>query len=236
MRAFIESYHTSQEIDKNGAINGRIIATSINAGNKQADKSTYLKDIDKMFGVAPAASAAVAAAAAEDDAGSQNDQIRLERMTGVQGQIKLHFGGGEYILSLNQPLTIPIPPNPKSKQNPIRQLIFLLTEREKQIEGLVDEITFEIVLKNDDVSRCVMRRYEQECQIRGSPDEFNHKTPSIKNHIEFSRFFTKNIISIGSDIIPLMDELQKFANECDSVSLVSKISKMSIGSAAAAAP
>jgi hypothetical protein len=179
-------------------------------------------------------SASGAAASGDVRRVSPNDQIRLERMIGVQGQIKLHFGKTEYILSLSRPLIIQIPPNPGSKQNPVTQLIFLATEVTKPIEGTVPEITVEFVLKNDNISHCVMQMYEQECQINDRHDEFNHETPSIKNHIGISGFLSKNIISIGSDIIPLMDKLQKFANECEKSTLEDKISKMSIGAAAAA--
>jgi hypothetical protein len=177
-----------------------------------------------------ATSASGAAASGDVRRVSPNDQIRLERMIGVQGQIKLHFGKTEYILSLSRPLIIQIPPNPGSKQNPVTQLIFLATEVTKPIERIVPEITVEFVLKNDDMARCAMQMYDTECQMNDSRDEFNNEKPSIKKYIMLSGFFKQNIIGIGSDIIPLMDKLERFANECASESLENKMGSMSVGS------
>ena len=186
-----------------------------------------------------ASGAAASGAAASEDVRrvSPNDQIRLERMIGVQGQIKLHFGKTEYILSLSRPTIIQIPPNPRSKQNPVTQLIFLATEVTKPIEGTVPEITVEFVLKNDDMARCAMQMYDTECQMNGSRDEFNNEKPSIKKYIMLSGFFKQNIIGIGSDIIPLMDKLERFAaNDCASQSLEDKMGSMSVGSESAPPP
>ena len=185
------------------------------------------------FAASDSGAAASGAAASEDVRRvSPNDQIRLERMIGVQGQIKLHFGKTEYILSLSRPTIIQIPPNPISKQNPVTQLIFLATEVTKPIEGTVPEITVEFVLNNDDMARCAMQMYDTECQINGSRDEFNNEKPSIKKDIMLSGFFKQNIIGIGSDIIPLMDKLERFANECESESkpLEDRMGIMSVGS------
>ena len=194
-------------------------------GQLYLDQANFDKFAAKFDSVA-----SVASVASEDV--SQNDQIRLERMTGVQGQIKLHFGNTEHILSLDKPLAIQIPRNPKSKQNPVTQLIFLATEETKPIEGVVPRITVEFVLKNDDMARCAMGKYETECQMNGSRDEFGKKKPSIKKDIMLSGFFRKNIIGIGSDIIPLMDKLEIFANECESESkpLEDRMGSMSVGS------
>jgi hypothetical protein len=56
MRNFLETYSTSKDIDKNGAVEGRTIRTSINSGNEQAARNAYLTDIDTQF--PPAAPAA----------------------------------------------------------------------------------------------------------------------------------------------------------------------------------
>lgn len=198
-------------------------------GQLYLDQANFDKFAAKF---ASGASVASAAAASEDVRRvSLNDQIRLERI-GVQGQIKLHFGNKEHILSLNKPLTIQIPPNPQSKQNPVTQLIFLATEVTKQIEGTVPEITVEFVLKNDDMARCAMGKYETECQMNGKHDEFNKEKPSIKKQLMLSGFFDKMIVGFGADIIPLMDKLTQFANDCESESktLEDQMGSMSVGS------
>lgn len=225
---FVDLYRSSTIVDQNASVVGRIIQTSIERGEKQANNATSTS-FKKSLGTSGASGAA---ASGSTERVSPNDQIRLERMIGVQNQMKLHFGGVERILLLNQPLEIQIPPNPKSKQNPITKLIFVATEVNKPSEGMVPEVTFEIVLKKDDMSRCAMRQYEQECQMHGRHDEFNEEKLSIKNNIMLSGFFGKNIISIGNDIIPLMDKLEKFANVCESESLEGKMGSMSVGSSA----
>jgi hypothetical protein len=63
MRVFLTTYSTSKDIDKNGAVEGRTIGTSINSGNEQAARNTYLTDIEVRFPAAAAASSAAAAAA-----------------------------------------------------------------------------------------------------------------------------------------------------------------------------
>jgi hypothetical protein len=49
MRDFLGKYYTSKDIDKNGAVEGRTIGTSIISGNEQAAHNTYLTDIDTQF-------------------------------------------------------------------------------------------------------------------------------------------------------------------------------------------
>jgi hypothetical protein len=252
--AFVNDYKKNQKgesVDKNSPVVGREIRVSIEQGEKQANNATSTRfknslgssgaPVAAASGAAAsgASGAAASGAAASEDVRrvSPNDQIRLERMIGVQGQIKLHFGKTEYILSLSRPIIIQIPPNPRSKQNPVTQLIFLATEVTKQIEGTVPEITVEFVLKNDDMARCAMQMYYTECQMNGSRDEFNNEKPSIKKYIMLSGFFKQNIIGIGSDIIPLMDKLERFAaNECASQSLEDKMGSISVGSESAPPP
>jgi hypothetical protein len=146
----------------------------------------------------------------ESERVSLNDRIRLER-TGVKGQINLHYGPVTRNLILNQPVSFTIPNNPGSRQNPVTALIFLGTET-----GTGADITVEFMLNLDQpMARCAMKRYEEECARFSRRDEFDHEKLSIKISLILSAMVSSNEIGVGDQILPLIDKLQQFANDCE---------------------
>ena len=120
--------------------------------------------------------------------------------------------GKKYDLIRDQDLTIPVPSNPASRENPIRQLIFLVTYDEANNKL---DITVQFVLKNDVISYCAMARYDGKNDHNPSRmGEFNYDVPSITKSLYLGEFQSSNQIGVGDQIINLMDEIQKYANEC----------------------
>lgn len=60
IRDFLEKYSTSTVIDKNGAVEGSTIGTSINLGKTQFNSGPYKRNIEERFHAAPAPAAAAA--------------------------------------------------------------------------------------------------------------------------------------------------------------------------------
>ena len=58
IRDFLENYSTSTVIDKNGAVEGSTIGTSINFGKTQFNSGPYKRNIEERFHAAPAPAAA----------------------------------------------------------------------------------------------------------------------------------------------------------------------------------
>jgi hypothetical protein len=61
IRDFVEKYYKSEIVDKNGAVDGRTIETSIQLGIEQSERQSYKPKIVAQFGLAAAHVAAPAA-------------------------------------------------------------------------------------------------------------------------------------------------------------------------------
>jgi hypothetical protein len=172
--------------------------------NKSTDKQCEF-----ITGFRPPAAAA-APAPASDERVSIKDAIKLIRTTDVGGRLGLNvqFFGKPHILLVDKPLEIDVPPNPNSRQNPITKLIF-------RVNG--DNINVEFVLKKDVFSYCAMARYDDPSFI--DINDLNFGIPHIRKTIFFgnqlkTEIISNNEVSIGDQIIPIMDKIQKYANEC----------------------
>jgi hypothetical protein len=147
----------------------------------------------------------------ESERVSLNDRIRLERI-GVKGKMLLHYGPVTRDLILDKPVSFEIPNNPKYPQyiQPVTELIFLGTE-----QGTTADITVEFMLNLDQpMALCAMKRYKDECVRYSRHDEFDHEKLSIKISLRLTGFFASNTMGVGDQILPLIDKLQQFANDC----------------------
>jgi hypothetical protein len=147
----------------------------------------------------------------ESERVSLNDRIRLERI-GVKGKLLLHYGPVTRDLIVGEPVSFEIPNNPKYPQyiQPVTELIFLGTE-----QGTTADITVEFMLNLDQpMALCAMKRYEDECVRSRRHDEFDHEKLSIKISLRLTGFFASNTMGVGDQILPLIDKLQQFANDC----------------------
>lgn len=136
---------------------------------------------------------------------SINDAIKLKR-TSVVGRMDVLFYGVVHVLTLDIPLEINIPADPKSRQNPLTKLIFT-------VRG--DDITVEFVLKKDVFSYCAMAGHDEQNSYNPSlRRELNYEVPSITKSLVLSGFFSAMEIGVGDQIIPIMDNIQRYANEC----------------------
>ena len=168
------------------------------------DKSTDECKLIKMFG--PPAPASDAERVSRQDI---KDAIKLIR-TDVGGSpgLNVQFYGVMHVLTLGKPLVINIPADPKSRQNPITQLRFT-------VDG--DNINVDFVLKNNVFSYCAMARYDDPHFIDIS--NLNLEVPYIRITILFgsqlrTEIIKNNEVSIGDQIIPTMDNIQRYANDC----------------------
>ena len=139
---------------------------------------------------------------------SMNDAIKLIR-TSVVGRMDVQFYGAMHVLTLDKPLVINIPADPKSRQNPITQLRFT-------VDG--DNINVDFVLKNNVFSYCAMARYDDPHVMDTSNLNFGDPpyiriTISVRGQLR-TDIIKNNEVSISDTIIPIMDKIQKYANEC----------------------
>lgn len=136
---------------------------------------------------------------------SMNDAIKLKR-TSVVGRMDVQFYGVMHVLTLDKPLVINIPADPKSRQNPLTKLIFT-------VRG--NDITVDFVLKKDVFSYCAMAGHDEQNSYNPSlTRELNYEVPSITKSLFLSGFFSAMEIGVGDQIIPIMDNIQRYANEC----------------------
>lgn len=136
---------------------------------------------------------------------SMNDAIKLIR-TSVVGRMDVQFYRVMHVLTLDKPLVINIPADPKSRQNPLTKLIFT-------VRG--NDITVEFVLKKDVFSYCAMAGHDEQNSYNPSlTRELNYEVPSITKSLILSGFFSAMEIGVGDQIIPTMDNIQRYANEC----------------------
>lgn len=148
----------------------------------------------------------------ESERVSLNDRIRLERI-GVKGKLLLHYGPVTRDLIVGKPVSFEIPNNPKYPQyiQPVTELRFLGTE-----QGTEADITVEFMLNLDQpMAQCAMKRYQEECVRLSRHDEFDHEKLSIKISLRLTGFFASNTMGVGDQILPLIDKLQQFANDCE---------------------
>ena len=147
----------------------------------------------------------------ESERVSLNDRIRLERI-GVKGKLLLYYGPVTRDLIVDKPVSFEIPNNPKYPQyiQPVTALRFLGTE-----QGTEADITVEFMLNLDQpMALCAMKRYEDECVRFRRHDEFDHEKLSIKISLRLTGFLASNTMGVGDQILPLIDKLQQFANDC----------------------
>ena len=175
------------------------------------DKANFDKFEQKFPPPAPSSAASSASATSEL---TKKNSIQLE-LTKVKNKLNLYFMGKRYDLMRDQDLTIPVPSNPASRENPIRQLTFLATYDEANNKL---DMTVKFVLKNNVISYCAMASYDGKNDHNPSlMGEFNYDIPSITKSLHLGEFQSsrETQIGVGDQIINLMDEIQKYANECN---------------------
>lgn len=156
----------------------------------------------KQFDAFSASASASAPASAAPE--PETAVFALENGPVGSGTMLLYFDGRPKQFKMDKPLEIQIPPNPKSKQNPVSKLIFL---------GNRDEITVQFVLKPDAMSYCAMARYDKVNQWSPSREnEFNYKVPSITKQLTLAKKGKKE--GLDSQILPMIDNLTSYANDC----------------------
>jgi hypothetical protein len=140
-----------------------------------------------------------------------SDGIKLIRTTDDGGRtgLNVQFFEKQHTLLVDKPLEIDVPPNPNSRQNPITKLIFT-------VDG-DNIINVDFVLKKDVCSYCAMARYHEPSFMY--IDDLNFEIPYIRKPILFgdqlkTKIISKNEVSITDQIIPIMDMIQRYANEC----------------------
>lgn len=156
----------------------------------------------EAFANAAAASASAVGSAAIKP--NSSNSVLLENGPIGSNTMILHFGPNNYTLQMNEPLEVPIPPNPQSNQNPVQKLIF---------SGNTDGVRAAFALKKDVMSYCAMSRYDEVNQYKPSQnEELNYEVPSITKNLILRNARTNDITL---QIIPMIDNLQKYANKCE---------------------
>jgi hypothetical protein len=144
-------------------------------------------------------------APASDERVSIKDAIKLIRTdVGGRSGLNVQFFEKPHILLVDKPLEIDIP---NSSQNPITKLRFT-------VDG--DNINVDFVLKKDVFSYCAMARYDETNSYNPSSiGQLNYSVPPyITKPLLLSEFFSKKEVGVGDQIIPIMDKIQQYANEC----------------------
>lgn len=147
---------------------------------------------------------AAAPAPASDERVSIKDAIKLIRTdVGGRSGLNVQFIEKQHILLVDKSLEIDIP---NSSQNPITKLRFTVVG---------DKIKVDFVLKRDVFSYCAMARYDETNSYNpSSSGQLNYSVPYITKPLLLSEFFSKKEIGVGDQIIPIMDNIKQYANDC----------------------